>query len=277
MLKKKLNECLNLIPEDLKINKLNWKLLNYAILKGKNVILYGPSRTGKTKTIFSLKNIYSDRKFFNIPMGSTQDARSSLIGNTHYNKEKGTFTVPSYFVQAIQTQNAIILLDEITRASIDAERILMSVLDEQQRFLRIDEDPNTPLIHMAEGVSILATANIGNEYTSTRELDKAFKERFIYLKMDILSKEEEIELNQLKYPKLNNSIIQQIVDIAEYSRQEYLKENMNEFINSKQIQDLLDLIDNDFSFDEAVNAIIKNKFNDEDYIKINQFMEKYDI
>ena len=41
-------------------------------------------------------------------------------------------------------------------------------------------------INVAEGVTFVATANIGNEYTSTRVMDKALMDRFIIVEMDVL-------------------------------------------------------------------------------------------
>ncbi|KKK43037.1 hypothetical protein LCGC14_3169070, partial [marine sediment metagenome] len=100
-----------------------------------------------------------------------------LIGNTHYDNSAGTFFGEALFVKAIQTPGAIILLDELSRAHDDASNILMTVLDENQRYLRIDEMPETPTIAVAEGVVFLATANVGNEYTGTRVMDRALLDR----------------------------------------------------------------------------------------------------
>ncbi len=62
----------------------------------------------------------------------------------------------------------------------------MTVLDEGQRYLRLDEDINAPTIYVAPGVSFIATANIGTEYTSTRVLDRALMDRFEIIEVDIL-------------------------------------------------------------------------------------------
>ena len=67
----------------------------------------------------------------------------------------------------------------------------MTVLDEGQRYLRLDEDVNAPLIKVANGVSFIATANIGTEYTSTRVLDRALMDRFEIIEVDILSLSQE--------------------------------------------------------------------------------------
>ena len=85
-------------------------------------------------------------------LGATQDPRSTLIGNTHFNKDSGTYFANSTFINAIQTENAVILLDELSRAHPEAWNILMTILDEKQRYLRIDESPDTPVIKVANGV-----------------------------------------------------------------------------------------------------------------------------
>ena len=121
-----------------------------------------------------------------------EDPRSTLIGNTHFNKSDGTDFSESTFVKAIQTENAVILLDELSRAHPDAWNILMTVLDPGQRYLRLDEADGSPTINVAKGVCFIATANIGNEYTSTRVMDKALLDRFIVIEMDMLEKQDEV-------------------------------------------------------------------------------------
>ena len=49
----------------------------------------------------------------------------------------------------------------------------MTVLDGGQRYLRLDEAEGSPIVNVADGVTFIATANIGNEYTSTRVMDRA--------------------------------------------------------------------------------------------------------
>ena len=49
----------------------------------------------------------------------------------------------------------------------------MTVLDQGQRYLRLDEQDGQATINVAEGVTFVAFNNIGNEYTSTRVMDKA--------------------------------------------------------------------------------------------------------
>ena len=95
----------------------------------------GPAGCGKTMAAKSVVNAL-ERPDFYFNLGATQDPRATLIGNTHFNKEDGTVFSEALFVKAIQTENAVILLDELSRAHPEAHNILMTVLDEGQRYLR---------------------------------------------------------------------------------------------------------------------------------------------
>ncbi len=44
-----------------------------------------------------------------------------------------------------------------------------------------------------EGVTFIATANIGNEFTSTRVLDRALVDRFVTIEVDVLNAEQELK------------------------------------------------------------------------------------
>ena len=168
----------SLKPAGLMMSELKWKYLIRSAVRGKNIMMTGQAGCGKTMAAKSLVNAL-DRPDFYFNLGATQDPRATLIGNVHFDKGKGTYFSESHFVKAIQTPNAVILLDELTRAHPDAWNNLMTVLDSGQRYLRLDESDGQDTIPVAEGVTFVATANIGNEYTSTRVMDKALMDRFI--------------------------------------------------------------------------------------------------
>ena len=136
-----------------------------------------------------------NRPLFIFNCGSSQDARATLIGNTIFKKDTGTLFCKSSFIKAIETPNAIVVLDELSRGSHDFWNILFPVLDSTQRFLRLDESEDSQIIPVATGVSFIATANIGNEYTATRVMDKALLSRFpVIVEMKILTGKQEEEL-----------------------------------------------------------------------------------
>ena len=205
-------------PKGLFMDELKWKYLLRSAVRGKNIMMTGPTGCGKTLAAQSLvKSLNRPDFYFNL--GATQDPRATLIGNTHFDKQKGTFFSESAFVKAIKTPNSIILLDELSRAHPEAWNILMTVLDAGQRYLRLDEAEGSPIVKVAEGVTFIATANIGNEYTSTRIMDRAMMDRFVTIEMNLLDKDSEFDLLKLIYPEADEYSLNALAEIASTTRE----------------------------------------------------------
>jgi MoxR-like ATPase len=252
-------------PENLIMSDLKWKYLMRSVIRGKNILMTGPSGCGKTLAVQSTAKALNGRDFFFFNLGATTDARSSLIGNTHYSKDKGTFVAEALFVQAIKTPNAIILMDELTRATPDAWNILMTVLDENQRYLRIDEKTDTPTIKVAPGVTFIATANIGTEYTGTRVLDRAILDRFAAIvEMEPLSKDDEVKLLTMTYPTLPTQLIQSVAEIAAHTRYQVKSDDpkVTTSISSRITVELAGLLYDGFSLADAAEVCIYPFFSD---------------
>ena len=244
-------------PKGLVMNSLKWKYLIRAAVRGKNIMMTGPAGCGKTLSAKSLINGL-DRPNFYFNLGATQDPRATLIGNVHFDKKKGTFFSESLFVKAIQTPNAVILLDELTRAHPDAWNILMTVLDYGQRYLRLDEADGQTTVKVAEGVCFVATANIGNEYTATRQLDKALLDRFTVIEMDTLSDEEEHGLLAYMFPTVDSDMLQNVAKIAFMTRTESLTENprISSGVSTRTSVEIAGLLFDGFSLEEAADITI---------------------
>jgi nitric oxide reductase NorQ protein len=259
-----LQHCDRLLPDTLIMSALKWKYLMRSVLRGKNIMITGPSGCGKTLAVQTVSAVLSDRPFFYFNLGATQDARSTLIGNTHFDKSRGTFVAEALFVKAIQTPNSIILLDEVSRAHPDAHNILMTVLDQNQRYLRIDEHPETPTVKVAKGVTFIGTANIGAEYTATRVLDRALTDRFVIVEMDTLALEEETLLLRRIYPAVNDSQIQAIAEIADHTRKQNKSDDpkVSTIISTRMTVEMAGLLYDGFTLAEAAEACIYPFYSD---------------
>ena len=276
-----IKESGELKPDILKMQAIKWKYLMRSAMRGKNILMTGPAGCGKTMAAKAVSEVL-DKPSFYFNLGATQDPRSTLIGNTHFNKKDGTFFSEALFVKAIQTENAIILLDELSRAHPDAHNILMTVLDEGQRYLRLDEADGSPTIKVAKGVTFIATANIGNEYTATRVMDRALIDRFTIVEMDVLDKEQEIDLLTYLYPNLNGNSIEAIGDIVGGTRIELNTESprISTMISTRNSVEMASLIYDGFSLDEAAEVCIYPQFDnagglDSERTFVKQLVQKW--
>jgi len=271
----------SLKPQGLVMKELKWKYLVRSAVRGKNILMTGPAGCGKTMAAKSLVNSL-DRPDFYFNLGATQDPRATLIGNVHFDKKKGTYFSESLFVKAIQTPNAVILLDELSRAHPDAWNILMTVLDSGQRYLRLDESNGQETIDVADGVTFVATANIGNEYTSTRVMDKALMDRFIIVEMDVLSDEEEFGLLQYMFPHVDNGLLQAVSEISHMTRQESKSDagKLTSGVSTRTSVEVAGLLFDGFGLDEAAEVTIYPQYSDDggtdsERTFIKQLVQKY--
>jgi MoxR-like ATPase len=276
------NESADLKPQMLFMNELKWKYLIRNILRGKNIMMTGPAGCGKTMAAKAAANSIEGYSMEIFNLGSTQDPRATLIGNTQFDTKKGTVFSPSPFVKAIQTPNTVIVLDEISRAHPEAHNILMSVLDAGQRYLRLDEASDSPIVKVAEGVSFIASANIGNEYTSTRQLDRAIVDRFTIIEMDTLTSEEETSLLMMMYPSVDEVVLTNVAKITSMTRSDVKKETptLSNSLSTRTAVEIGSLLYDGFSLAEAAEITIFPLFEDaggaqSERTFIKQYVQKF--
>ena len=275
------NGSVGLKPTELVMTELKWKYLIRSAVRAKNIMMTGPAGCGKTMAAKALVKAL-DRPDFYFNLGATQDPRATLIGNTQFDSKNGTYFSESSFIKAIKTPNAVILLDELSRAHPDAWNILMTVLDGGQRYIRLDEAEGSPIVNVAEGVTFIATANIGNEYTSTRVIDRAILDRFVTIEMDVLNDEQEFGLLKFMFPEVNEEDLKAVAEIAHHTRTQSMSDSgkVTAMVSTRASVEMAGLIYDGFDLFEAAEISIFPFFSndggvDSERTYIKQLVQKY--
>ena len=276
-----LSTCVEKRPESIFCADLTWRFLCRSVMRGRNILLTGPTGCGKSQTAFAVANGL-EREVFYINLGATQDPRGALIGNTHFSKDAGTFFNESAFTKAIQTPNMVILLDELSRAHPEAWNILMTVLDPNQRYLRLDEAVNTPTIKVAEGVSFIGTANIGSEYTAVRVMDRALLDRFTIAEIPFLSVKDEMQLVKDLFPTIDKELNEAITEIASATRAEVTSDNgrVSTPISTRSVVEMAGLVCDGFTLEECAEVSIYPLYSQDGGMQsertfVKQLVQKY--
>jgi len=259
-----LSTCVEKRPDTLYMEDLNWKFICRNVYRGANMLLTGPTGTGKSQTAIAVAKALG-RELFYINLGATQDPRGTLIGNTHFSKDAGTFFNESAFVKALKTPNTVILLDEVSRAHPEAWNILMTVLDPGQRYIRLDEAVGAPTIKVAEGVSFIGTANLGAEYTAVRVMDRALIDRFTIAEIPYLTEAQETSLLQKIYPDMETSDAENLAEIAKLTRDEIQSDQpqISTMISTRSVIEMGGLLVDGFSLGEVAQVGIYPLYSEE--------------
>jgi len=213
---------------NLYVPKLKLAVLTSAVRRSVSVMLIGMAGSAKTETAKAVA-VELNRKFYSFNMGASEsDAYGMLIGQTVLRQGKTEF-IQSQFITAIETPNSVILLDEISRACFFAQNLIFSLLDTQGQVYISELSRH---IELAPGVSFIATANIGREYSGTVAIDLALNDRFTKIEVETLTAEMESTLVQER-TGLEKFFADQISLVSSKTRQMWKEENLANFITTR--------------------------------------------
>lgn len=232
------------------VEQRNWSLLMRNIIKKVNTMLIGPSGTGKTELVMlACSKLGIDCHVYD--MGSMHDPISSLLGVHRLVAGGSTFDYAK-FTEDIQ-KPGVILLDELSRAPENTNNILFPLLD-RRRELPVDiaDSSLTRRIAVHPDCIFIATANIGSEYTGTREIDRALRDRFIsQVEFGYMPEEEEAKV-LMKRTGINKTDASNIVAVAQTVRSLYDKGELSTTLSTRATLAAADLVSDGWSALEAM-------------------------
>jgi MoxR-like ATPase len=251
------------------IDETKDKMIHSLVEGGKNVMLTGATGAGKTTYCFEVaKDLGMDCVVINC--GSTQDARTSLLG--YFTLEDGnTNFSPSDFIKAIQKPNTLIVLDELSRASDDAFNILFPILDHRREVCVEEQDGSDRIIKVDDSVRFVATANIGLEYSATRSLDRALQDRFMTFNLPYITGEQlDVFINDSHdLSSENKSMVKTLSQVYDYSHTLFGKGKIGTRISTRSVIDVLSLVKGGFKMKDILDHAILSQYEQDSSTIVN--------
>ena len=131
-------------------------------------------------------------------------------------------------------------------------------------------------------MTFIATANIGNEYTATRQLDKALMDRFTVIEMDLLTQEEEFGLLKYMFPTVEETMLSNVSNITSLTRVEAESENarISSGVSTRTSVEIAGLMFDGFSLIEAADITIYPQYDstggvDSERTFVKQIVQKF--
>ncbi|MGM8215257.1 AAA family ATPase [Bacillaceae bacterium W0354] len=207
-----------------------------ALSQGKNILLKGPTGSGKTKLAETLSHLFN-QPMFSVNCSVDLDAESFLGFKTiNYKDGKQIIDfVPGPLTQALQ-HGHFLYIDEINMAKPETLPIINGVLD----YRRTITNPFTnETIRAKGGFNVIAAINEG--YIGTTRLNEALKNRFIVLEVPYIQGEKLKSLikssTNLSDDSLINTFVKLSSDLIEAAYQGKISED------AASIRALLDACD----------------------------------
>ena len=199
-----------------KVHVGTYNILRRNMDKKINTLILGPTGYGKTELVYHMA-AHLDIPVTIFDMGTMTDPIMGLVGTNTIQVESGTTVskfIKSRFSAAIQ-KPGIILLDELSRASLQANNLLFPCLDFRRELSMEYAFNDSEPIHIHPECVFFATANIGSQYSGTNKMDRALLDRFVLLEMDTLSQSQMLDILKFSYPTIAYPDLTTLVSIYE--------------------------------------------------------------
>ena len=266
------------LNDSFKVEKGLYEILKRNILGKVNTLLIGETGCGKTEIVSHMAKILK-MPINIIDMGTMTDAVSGLIGihtvTIVDGKTTSTFK-KSRFSQIIQ-QPGIILLDELSRASTQANNLLFPCLDFRRELsMEYCFEDQTPIAVHPECV-FFATANLGSQYTGTHKIDRALLDRFMTVRVTTPGSNDIVASLATSYPEAGSINIKTIVKIYDNILEAHKAFKIDFKLSFRHLKFVTEMVQDGFTIYDSFYTICNGMTNIEDTTVINNILNLKDV
>jgi gas vesicle protein GvpN len=229
--------------------EIELKKILLAVSTGKHVLLEGMVGVGKTKLAKAVAD-FLNRPVYRVD-GDERYTENKLVGwfdppilvSKGYVKE--AFIPGPLFLAMVN--GGILFINELNRMPESTQNVLLPAMDEKTIII-----PKIGEIKAKNGFVIIATQN-PEEYVGTTRLSEALKDRFVWIKLDYQSKEEEKEIVKQETKCFNDKLAALAVEIINAIRKDL---NVKRGPSIRGAIDIVDLLKNkeNLTSDEILEA-----------------------
>lgn len=260
-----------------------------ALLHCKNVLITGPTGSGKTQEILQVMARMGIPKI-RANMNGDVTARN-FLGAKEGDPEKGTYFKYGDLPRAMGYSDGLasvpslgipLIVDEVDYTPPHIASTLNSPAEEGERSLHLMETGET--FTARPGFTILATANTGGkgddngQFTGTEVLNTAFLDRFsVRLNGDYLEPNLEESMISRRFPKESHQEVAKMVQMANEIRNAFTK---GELALTMSTRKLIEYFDQKMrkSHERALNMTLMNWFSSrEDYQVVSEILKRLNV
>jgi nitric oxide reductase NorQ protein len=226
------------------------RLLVRNVERGKPTLLVGPTGSAKTLLASEIAALCGRRlEVFQFSM--IFDSEAAIVGTVALEQGETRFA-RSRFVEAVSTPGCVVLLDELNRGPGPATNALLSLADGQGR-IAVDLDRGARrVVRRAPGVTLLATANVGAEYTHTEAFDQALLNRFLIVRLGFPEDEQALLVER----GLSPADAAWAVRIATEVRKATDRGQLPAMLTTRGLFEVAELVRDAFPMEQAVESVM---------------------
>lgn len=236
------------------VEETTWKVMLRNMKRGVPTMLCGPSGCGKTEVIIELCR-KTNTPCTIIQMGTITDPTEQLVGQqrirTNDTGHEEIYFDWAEFASAIQ-RPGVIILDEINRIPKNGENMLFSCLDSTRELSASgagSDEKRSIKVHPE--CSFFATANIGNIFTATKQMDAALMNRFMPVEVDYMPMAIESKILVTR-TGIEDEDAKNISFVATQIRKMFAKEDIDNVISTRETLRCAGLVKDGFTCLEAM-------------------------